>query len=132
MRLECTDDFSKALSTSGDAMAIEVRNLPDFSSSEVAPEVFMMGILNPKLRLLRDFDETQGDPIRRAWCPDAETLVLELQSKWLVASTARVLDDLPLFGSKLHVRIVPLAEVEATEQADDVSTIGALTYGACL
>jgi len=111
-RPECLDDLSKALSTYSAGVAIEVGNLPDLSDTGVAPEVYVSEILNPKLRLLRDFDGSQGEAIRSAWSGDGGTVLLEMQSKWLVASTARILDDLPLFGTKLQVRIVPLEEAE--------------------
>jgi len=116
MRRECSDEaFSESLGSHSGAVGIEVANLPDLSSTGLAPEAYVSDILNPKLRLLRDFDGSKGEAIRCAWSRDSETVILELQSKWLVASTARILDGLPLFGSKLQVRIVPLAEADASE-----------------
>lgn len=116
MRRECSDEvFSEALSSYSGVAGIEVTNLPDLSSTGLAQEAYLAEILNPKLRLLRDFDVCKGEPIRCAWSRDSETVILELQSKWLVSSTARILDGLPLFGSKLQVRIVPLAGADTSD-----------------
>lgn len=107
VRPETADRFSTALNSYSGAVAIEVSNLPDLTVTGVAPEAYISQMLNPRLRVLKDFDALQGEPIRLAWSQDPDSIVLEMQSKWLVASTARILDGLALFGSKLQVSIVP-------------------------
>merc|ERR1712232_1383410 len=56
--------------------------------------------------------KSQGPPVQRVWTRGSGTLILEMQSKWLVASTARILDGLRFFNRKLKVRIVPADELQ--------------------
>lgn len=117
MRIECAETSTPSMRPSAciGTVAIEVSNVPDVSLTGLRPEVYVKELLNPKLRQLPDFDRFRGEAVRSSRSKDSETVILEMQSKWIVASTARILDDLTLFGQKLQVRIVPVNEGCAPE-----------------
>eukprot|EP00440_Ansanella_granifera_P047328 gb/GFBE01051258.1/.p1 GENE.gb/GFBE01051258.1/~~gb/GFBE01051258.1/.p1 ORF type:complete len:649 (+),score=104.77 gb/GFBE01051258.1/:1-1947(+) len=107
---------------SANSSLIEVSNIPDLSGRGVPPDKYLSSLFNPSLETLPDFTKDAGpEPVVKSWIRPAKAMaplsvIMQMQSSELAASSVRTLHGLELFGSTLKVRGMNKSEAERMQQ----------------